>query len=49
MSELGDSDAREREGKGRRGNIQVPSGTAILISVSTNTFPLAGTIVSFAA
>lgn len=33
----------------KKANIQVPSGTAILISVSTNTFPLAGTTVSFAA
>src|SRR5271168_1678277 len=38
------------KGKCRRvANIQVPAGTAMLISVSTNAFPLPGTTVSFAA
>ena len=36
----------------RRGNLgdeQVPAGTAMLMSVSTRTFPLAGTVVSLDA
>lgn len=37
------------DGKGGGEDEQVPSGTAILISVSTKAFPLAGTIVSRAA